>query len=84
MWFSAMDTAHGKKRVSQMSEYKQFFGPVIARIHAVQHISGCPHKDSDEPLRDCDCWCYERQIYRAGLEDGANAYWQDRDSEGKL
>jgi hypothetical protein len=33
-----------------------------------EHYENCIYKDSPAPINECQCWCYEMQIFKLGRE----------------
>jgi hypothetical protein len=49
-------------------ENEKLFDKFTKDFYVTRHYEDCLRKGSSEPINECQCWCYEMQIFKLGRD----------------
>jgi hypothetical protein len=57
-----------KMMIKRDKENEDLFREAKEEFFVTEHYEDCPQQDSPAPINECQCWCYEMQIFKLGRE----------------
>jgi hypothetical protein len=55
-------------RIKPDKDNEYLFDEFKVGFFVTEHYEDCPQQDSPAPINECQCWCYEMQIFKLGRE----------------